>query len=262
MKIRTKISIIIVSLLVISCFTENILAKTAKEATEEIKSVAKIKGLSEVDVSTSVSVLSDLIAKGVPVEDALVVVKSAIDRNCSGPEIASIAKSLCDTVEKEGSAKEIATIAKICVEEGLKGEEIAKVMLKVQVAMRKDTSARQLRILTKDLLDNGCNANGLCVAIESVGKCVEQGFSPDEARKSVALVAIKGLKDGLRGEELADKIRKEAQYMEQHREQYRERYGETKGLTEDIKDRIKTPDATVKPSDTGGGDTNQYRWKR
>jgi len=248
---RAKLSIVIAALMVTGCFTGGgsiILAQTSKEATEEIRVCAKARNMSEADANTAVSVLSDLVAKGIPVEHALDVVKSAINRNRSGQEIASIARSLGDTVEKEGSAKEIAAITMTCLEKGLREREIAAVMLKVEEAMKKDASARQLRILTKDLLDEGSDADGLSAAIESVGKSVEQGFSPEESRKSVALVALKGLKDGLRGEALAAEIRKEAQLGEGGRgetERHRERVRQT-SMPEEVKDKIKTPEGTAK----------------
>lgn len=244
---KTKVSLLVAVLFVMGCFAGTLLAKTSREAAEEIKASAKAKGLSDADARTSVSVLSELVDKGVPVDHALAVVTAAIDRKNSGPEIAAIAKSLGETVEKEGSAKEIAAIARMGVEKGLKGREIGKVMANVQASMGKDASARQLRILTKDLLDNGSDVDGLSVAIEAVGNSVANGYSPEESRKSVALVALKGIKSGLRGEALAAEIRKEAQRGKGvHGETRRERTHERK-TPEDVKERMKTPGGTSEP---------------
>ena len=213
------------------------------KAMEKVEAVAEKKGMSEDDARDAVTALKDLVDKGVPVKHALKVVETAITlQDYDGKEVAEMARSLGDCVEESGVGKECAKIAKTCIEKGLEAKEIARVMSAVEDALGKDASARQLRIMTEDLLDEGADMEGLEVAIEAVGKSVEEGYSPEESRKSVALTALKGLRDGLRGKELAKEIRKEAQRDlaergKVEREIAKERVRER--MPEDVKDRLK-----------------------
>jgi len=217
--------------------------KKLNKAIGKVEAAADEKGMSEDDSKDAVSALKDLVDKGVPVKHALKVVETAITlQDYDGEEVAEIARSLGDCVEESGVGKECARIAQAGIEKGLRAKEIARVMSTVENALGKDASARQLRIMTQDLLDKGSGVEGLEVAIEAVGKSVEEGYSPEESRKSVALIALKGLRDGLRGKELANAIRKEAQrgLVERggvEREIARERAQER--IREEVKDRLK-----------------------
>jgi len=214
-----------------------------QKAIEKLEAAAAGKGMSEDDTKDAVSALNDLVDKGVPVKHALKVVEIAITlQDYDGEEVAAIARSLGACVEESGVGKECSGIAQACIEKGLGAKEIARVMSAVENALGKDASARQLRIMTEDLLDKGSGVEGLEVAIEAVGKSVEEGYSPEESRKSVALIALEGLRDGLRGKELANEIRNEAQRDlgergRVEREIARERAQER--IPEDVKDRLK-----------------------
>ena len=217
--------------------------KKLHKAIGKVEAAADEKGMSEDDTKEAVSALRDLVDKGVPVKHALRVVEIAITlQDYDGEEVAEIARSLGDCVEESGVGKECARIAQAGIENGLGAKEIARVMSAVEDALGKDASARQLRIMSEDLLDEGSGMEGLEVAIEAVGKSVEEGYSPEESRKSVALIALQGLRDGLRGRRLANEIRKEAQrdLVERgrvEREIARERARER--IPDDVKDRLK-----------------------
>jgi len=224
-----------------------------KQAEEEIEKTAQEKGKKASDVEQATKALSELVEKGVPVEHALGVVKIALTlQNYDGEDVAKIARSLGETVEKSGHAKEISKIAKVCIKKNLKSEDVEKVMSTVSEAIDKDVSPRQLRILSEDLLDKDANVDGLTTAIEAVSKSVEAGFSPEESRKTVALIALKGLRDGLRGQELAAEIRKEAKrHLPEKalREREKAREHMERRVPEDVKDYLKEREEMRKPEE-------------
>lgn len=245
----------VAALLVVGCVTSDTLAEAPQKAIDEVKAYAQANKVSEADALIITSALTELVAKGVPDGQVTSMMKAAIDKRNSGAEIRKIADSLKGAIEKEGSAKEIAAIARLCVEEGFTGKDIAGVMAKVEEAMENDASARQLRVLAKDLLKRDINAEKLSVAVEAAGELVAQGYSPEDARKSIGVAAIRGLKEGLKEEKFAAAIGKEVEKhkadMETMREKFKgEEYGaefDGKNMPEDIKDRIKMPGGTEMP---------------
>ncbi len=91
---------------------------------------------------------------------------------------------------------------------GLKVSEIAKVSAAASKASEESTA--QTRVQTKamidELLKEKCDAKGIEKALDAVKDAISNGYSPRESRAMVSVAVLEGLKDGLRGKELAEKI--------------------------------------------------------
>lgn len=241
---RTIAAVILAALL----SAGTLMAGASQKAIDEVRSAAKAGGLGAEDGRAAVQALSDLVDRGVPVDHALAVVRAAINRNSTGPEIAAVARSMGEAVESQGSARDLALMARNCLERGLSGPEVARVMSEAGRALAADIPARQLRVLAGDLLDAGIDGDGLAVAIEAVLRSAESGLTPEESRKAVALAALNGLKNGLRGEALAAEIRKEAQRGSTGREEAEGR--RERGMPDDVRDRIRAAPEAPAPANT------------
>lgn len=168
--------------------------KKLKKAIGKVEATAREEGLSKPDTDEAVSSLAELADAGMSVGHALKIVEAA--------------------VKSAGSREEIARTAKGAGGEGGRsGEEIARIARSAGDAFRKGASSRKLANLSEDLAEAGVEREGLATAIEAVGNLAEEGFTGAETGRGVALGALRGLKEGLRGRDLADRISAEARKL-------------------------------------------------
>jgi len=223
-------------------------------AANEIENALKAKGLSTENKEKLMFSFKAMVKKGVPSDEALGLVKAAVQNNYSYAGIEAVANKVCNAVSEEGIAKEVAEMARETLQSRIKEKDMEKLMQAVKEAIGKDASAKQLRIMVRDLCQAECDGEGLVAAVRAAGDLVENGVSPLEARKAVSVAAAEAVKKGFKGEELAnkvqDRIRERIRTQESVSEQLRTM--DRTGMPEEVKDRIKTPDAT-KPADAGTG---------
>lgn len=257
-----KIVLILVAVIVLM-IGSSVFAIDENAATNEIELALKSKGLSTENKEKVILAFKAMLQKGIPSEEALSVVKAGIQNNYSVKEIESVTNRICSTVQEEGTAKEVAEIAKESLQSRIKEKDMERLMLAVKESLGKDASAKQLRIMVKDLCKNECDGDGLVAAIRAVGDLVENGSSPAEARKIIAVATMEALKNGFKGETLAnkvqDRVRERTRTKEGTGEQLQIR--ERTEMPEEVKDRIKTPDVS-KPADTGSEGTTDTKGKK
>lgn len=155
-----------------------------------------------------------------------------------------------------------------CKKHGLTIAQSAKVSAAAARASQEATlqTRTQNRAMIRESLKEGCDAEGVEAALEAVKSAIASGNSPKAARGMVAVTVLEGLKDGLRGKELAAKIheahsaftgkqRAEDRGMTHSREKTMQRTQQQERRQQHMKSGVTTPE-TMGGHDggTGAGD--------
>jgi len=145
--------------------------------------------------------------KGLSVKELCELANDCLENQVPPKDVAEIIDSYRSTCLEGVPPKEVTAIIEAFLEKGQKSkEDIEKILDAVVDAYNKDASARQIRILVDDCLKKDVDTSGLEQAIESLGLAVDKGMAPEDARVMVAFTAVSGVKDGIKGEELAKQI--------------------------------------------------------
>lgn len=174
-------------------------------------------------ISAIVLATGIVLAQNVGLEEALNQIETKLKTSdYSAAELSALKTALRQTLKNAKSIDVDAIVdsAKLCKSYGLGVAEAAKVSAAANRASEESTAQTraQTNALVKECLKDGCDAEGLEAALEAVKSAIAQGYSPKESRGIIAATVLEGLKDGLRGKELAAKIH-EVQMAFEKREQ-------------------------------------------
>ncbi len=214
-----------------------------KNAIRKLERITERAEMSEGETQRVMASLMNLENKGVSVNHALKLMKVAIKgAHYSGQEVEEITGIVIDSIGINNKADDCAKTCEVCVKNRMQVRDMARVMSAVKDTVGKNVTPGQMQVMLNDLLDKGVGTEGLTMAIEQVRKSVENSFSFRESRRDVTLVVLNSLKEGLQGEELAERIREKTQKKLTERVSERKRISKEehkKNVSTDTKDQIR-----------------------
>ncbi|HAX61463.1 MAG TPA: hypothetical protein DCX95_02745 [Elusimicrobia bacterium] len=123
----------------------------------------------------------------------------------------------------------------------------------VEKRVRNKGLEKQLRIMEKTLTKKGVDKEGIEAAKQECKRMCETGLTPEESRSAVAEMTMECHKQGLRGKELASKVRETAQTRTQSRIREKERIrAKDKKCSDPSCDEVKEKIRTGRPEGKGG----------
>ncbi len=154
-------------------------AITFDEAKAQVEKQATEKRLTARERTEAVTVLQNLVEKGVPVEHASRVVDACMDKGIRGKELASIARSIESATPD--ARDEAATVAAAAVAHNYRTRDVVKTVEAVNIAVKggakPETSAK---VVTRGI-DKGLSGNAIKKAARNYGTDIKEGTPPEKA---------------------------------------------------------------------------------
>lgn len=141
----------------------------------------------------------------------------------------------------------------IFAEEQVIGQSTQGEKISVEKKVRNKGLEKQLRIMEKTLTKKGVDKEGIEVAKQECKRMCETGLTPEESRSAVAEMTMECHRQGLRGKELASKVRETAQTRTQSRIREKEQIrAKDQKCSDPCRDEVKDQIRKGRPEDKGG----------
>lgn len=154
-------------------------AITIDEAKAKVEKQATDKKLTVSEKAESVTVLGNLVEKGVPVEHAYNVVEACISQGIRGKELAEIAKSIESA--KPEARKDAASIAANAIEKKYKTKETVQMVNKFNQTVEKGTPSEKTAEVMIRNMNRGVSSKQVISATERFGSDMKSGMSSEKA---------------------------------------------------------------------------------